>query len=123
MHESREWPRFLPRPGKKITIAIGDTIDGEKVFGDLRNQWNRLVRAQKDALRMKGEDWELPMGDLTEALKYGQEAMDLRKEVARRVRREVLKVRRDLGYPEEDPKWSLVKTWVQEGGKLEDRVV
>jgi monolysocardiolipin acyltransferase len=62
------------------------------------------------------------MGELTEALKYGQEAVDLRKEVTRRIRMEVLKVRRDLGYPDEDPKASLVETWIQEGGKREGRM-
>jgi monolysocardiolipin acyltransferase len=122
MHESREWPRFLPRPGKKITIAIGEQVDGEKVFGDLRRRWQKLVKMQKDALRKKGENWNMAMGELTEGLKYGQEAVDIRKEVTRRIRMEVLKVRRDLGYPDEDPKASLVETWLEEGGKREGRM-
>lgn len=122
MHESREFPRFLPRPGKKITIAIGQQVDGEKVFGDLRRRWKGLVGRQKEASRKKGGDWNLAMGELTEGLKYGQEAVDLRKEVTRRVRMEVLKVRRDLGFPDEDPKASLVETWIDEGGKREGRM-
>jgi monolysocardiolipin acyltransferase len=122
MHENREFPRSSPRPGKKITIAIGEQVDGEKVFGDLRRKWKRLVNMQKDALRRKGADWNLAMGELTEGLKYGQEAVDLRKEVTRRVRNEVLKVRRDLGFPDEDPKASLVETWIEEGPKREGRM-
>jgi len=124
MHESRQWPRFVPRAGKRIRIAFGETVDGEKIFGDLRERWQRLVRLQKEALIKKGipVDWE--MGELTEGLKYGSEAVALRKEVTNRVRQEVLKVRKNLGYPDEDPKQGLVETWIEEGsndeGKMKD---
>lgn len=124
MHEAREWPRFIPRAGKNIKIAFGEKIDGEKVFGELRKRWKRLVKMQKDALSRKGETMALEMGELTEGLKYGSEAVALRKEVTMRVRQEVLKVRRSLGYPDEDPKEGLVETWIEEGpkktGKMED---
>jgi len=124
MHEAREWPRFIPRAGKNIKIAFGESVDGEKVFGELREKWRRLVKLQKEALMKRGEssDWE--MGELTEGLKYGLEAVELRKEVTNRIRNEVLKVRRSLGYPDEDPKQGLVETWIEEGpkrtGKMED---
>ena len=58
MHEAREWPRFIPRAGEKIKIAFGKGVDGEKVFGELRDKWKGLVK------REKGEKWE--MGDLSE---------------------------------------------------------
>jgi monolysocardiolipin acyltransferase len=122
MHESREFPRFLPRPGKKVTIAFGEEVDGEKVFGDLRKRWKKLVGKQKDALRKKGENWDLVMGELTEGLKYGDEAVALRKEVTKRMRMEVLKVRKSLGYPDEDPKEGLVETWIEEGSKREGQM-
>jgi monolysocardiolipin acyltransferase len=84
-----------------------------------------LVKQQQDALIKTGEpvDWE--MGELTEGLKYGKEAVALRMEVANRVRDEVLKVRKSLGYPDEDPKQGLVETWIEEGtskekGKMKD---
>jgi len=117
MHESREFPRFVPRAGKNIKIAFGEKVDGEKVFGELREKWKRLVKMQKDALRKKGWDGEWEMGELTEGLKYGSEAVALRREVTMRVRMEVLKVRRSLGYPDEDPKQGLVETWIEEGNK------
>lgn len=117
MHESREWPRFIPRAGKKITVAFGDALDGEKIFGDLRAKWQNLVQMQKQALRRKGEEWQPSMGELTDGLKYGSEAVALRKEVTMRIRMEVLKVRRSLGYPDEDPKSGLVETWIEEGNK------
>jgi monolysocardiolipin acyltransferase len=115
MHESRTFPRFIPRVGKNVRIAFGESIDGEKIFGDLRLQWQRLVRLQKEALIKKGLDAHMEMGELTEGLKYAPEAVALRKEVTRRVRMEVLKVRKSLGYPDEDPKQGLVETWIEEG--------
>lgn len=122
MHESREWPRFIPRAGKKIRIAFGEKVDGESIFGDLRERWQRLVRLQKEALLKKGLDAEFSMGELTEGLKYGSEAVALRKEVTNRIRQEVLKVRRSLGYPDEDPKQGLVETWIEEGPKTEGQM-
>jgi monolysocardiolipin acyltransferase len=125
MHESRSWPRFIPRAGKNIRIAFGEKVDGEEIFGDLRARWKRLVKLQKDSLIKKGEsvDWE--MGELTESLKYGKEAVALRMEVSDRVRQQVLKLRESLGYPDEDPKQGLVETWIEEGpskekGKMKD---
>ena len=127
MHEAREFPRFIPRAGKNIKIAFGEKVDGEKVFGELRERWKKLVRLQKEALVKKGlvgEGWEMQMGELTEGLKFGKEAVDLRKEVTMRIRAEVMKVRKSLGYPDEDPKQGLVETWIEEGpkktGKMED---
>lgn len=124
MHEAREWPRFIPRAGKNIKIAFGECVDGEKVFGELRERWRRLVKLQKDALMKKGESTDWEMGELTDGLKYGTEAVELRKEVTMRVRNEVLKLRRSLGYPDEDSKQGLVETWIEEGlketGKMAD---
>lgn len=125
MHESREFPRFVPRAGKNVRIAFGEAVDGEKVFGELRQRWQNLVRLQKQALVKKGDvehDWELPMGELTDGLKYGTEAVALRKEVTLKIRQEVLKVRKSLGYPDEDPKNGLVETWIEEGGKKAGRM-
>lgn len=115
MHESRRFPRFLPRAGKNVRIAFGESIDGERIFGDLRARWQKLVQLQKEALKRKGLDDHMEMGELTEGLKYYKEAVALREEVTTRVRQEVLKVRRSLGYPDEDPKNGLVQTWIAEG--------
>lgn len=119
MHESREFPRFLPRTGKTVKIAFGDSIDGEQIFGDLRRKWKGLVELQREALARRGMVWEEGMGELTEGLKYNSEVVELRKEVTRRIRLEVLKVRKGMGYPDEDPKAGLVETWAEEGPKRE----
>ncbi|XDG01095.1 hypothetical protein ABKA04_000710 [Annulohypoxylon sp. FPYF3050] len=113
MPEDRGFPRFLPRFPNKFRVAFGEMLDAEKTFGDLRARWRDLVRKDRD----KGSG-ELPLGELTDELKYGKEAVDLRIEVARRVRREVLKVRRSLGYPDDDePGFELAETWAREPSK------
>lgn len=122
MHESRKWPRFVPRGGNDIKVAFGEEVDGEAVFGELRAKWKALVELQKEALVRKGKNPELAMGDLTEGLKYNEEVVALRAEVTKRVRQEVLKVRRNLGYPDEDPKEGLVETWIEEGGKIKGKM-
>lgn len=54
----------------------------------------------------------LPGELLTDELRYGKEAEEIRIEVALRMRAEILKVRKALGgYPEPDPKFALAETW------------
>lgn len=56
----------------------------------------------------------LRIGELTEELKYSKEAEAIRSEVALRMRKEVLKLRKGLGYPDEDPKLGLAETWAKD---------
>ncbi|MCJ1252954.1 hypothetical protein MMC24_000760 [Lignoscripta atroalba] len=120
-HEAREWPRWVPRVGKDVGIWFGDNVGGEVdgVFTELRRKWRKLVEEDKARLG-KSPD----LGLLSEELKYGKEATELRIECTRRIRREVLKVRRLRGLPDEDPKEGLVETWREEGrqreGKMDD---
>lgn len=113
MHESRQWPRFLPRGRKDITVVFGRLIDSEQVFGDLRAAWQVLQRRSQKRLMEQGQA-ELGMGILSEDLMYGDEAVRLREECTLRLREEVLKVRKVSGLPEEDPKCSRVETWREE---------
>ncbi|EKG10868.1 Tafazzin [Macrophomina phaseolina MS6] len=117
MHESRKFPRFLPRLGKTVNVTFGEKVDVDKVFGDLREKWKRLKEKEEGSERLE-------VGVLSDGLKYGKDAVELRKECAMRVREEVLKVRRGRGWPDEDPKAGLVETWALEGpkkeGKMED---
>lgn len=115
MHETREFPRFLPRPFKKVTATFGDKLDAEAVFGDLRDRWQQLraEEEQRGAL--------LEVGVLNDALKYSEEAVNIRKECTRRMRAAILDLRRLRGYPDEDPKGSLAETWKQEGPGREGR--
>ncbi|KAF4314637.1 Lysophosphatidylcholine acyltransferase [Botryosphaeria dothidea] len=115
MHEAREFPRFLPRPGKAVSVTFGDKVDVEKIFGDLREKWTKLKEKEEGSEKLE-------VGMLNEGLKYGKEAVNLRKECTMRVREEVLKVRRNRGWPDEDPKAGLVETWALEGPKQEGKM-
>ncbi len=116
MHESRQWPRFVPRAGNDISVTFGDKVDTESIFGDLRQKWRRLRDKDAEAAGV------MEVGDLSERLMHGKEAVELRRECTKRVRGEVLKVRRSRGLPDEDPKQGLVETWRKEGGKREGRM-
>ncbi|GFF90657.1 lysophosphatidylcholine acyltransferase [Aspergillus udagawae] len=121
MHESRGFPRFLPRVGKEISITFGKKVDSEAVFGDMRRRW-REIKAKAESA--SPESRNLPLGVLSEELLHGEEAVELRKEVTRKVRDLVLEVRRTRGLSDEDPKHGLAETWIQEGpqreGKMKD---
>jgi monolysocardiolipin acyltransferase len=118
MHETREWPRFIPRPFRNIRVSFGERLNAEEVFGDLRQRWKQMRAREEKA------GGEMALGVLSDTLKYSEEAVSLRKECTRRVRQAVLDVRRQRGYPEDDPKNSLAETWLREGpqrdGKKED---
>ena len=119
MHESREWPRFVPRVAKRCGIWFGENVGGEgsTVFNELRRKWRDLV----EELNRSGAKG-LEMGALTEELKYGREAVELREECTRQVRKAVLRVRQLRGLPDEDPKEGLVETWIEEGSKREGKM-
>ncbi|GAM90317.1 hypothetical protein ANO11243_083600 [Dothideomycetidae sp. 11243] len=122
MHESREFPRFLPRAGKSVSITFGDKVDTEQTFGDLRERWRELKeRVRKGNARPNARDDELGV-IVEDELRTGAEAVKLREECTLRVRQEVLKLRISRGLSEEDPKASLVETWRQEGVKQEGKM-
>ncbi|KAI4670136.1 uncharacterized protein J4E79_000417 [Alternaria viburni] len=109
MHETRTFPRFIPRPFQNVRVTFGEKLDAEEVFGDLRARWKQM-RANEES---KGG--KLQVGVLNDALKYSDEAVSIRKECTRRIRQAVLDVRRQRGYPEDDPKNGLAETWLREG--------
>ncbi|KPI39316.1 Lysophosphatidylcholine acyltransferase [Cyphellophora attinorum] len=47
MHESREFPRFIPRAFKRISVTFGAKVDTDARFGDLRARWEGLERRSK----------------------------------------------------------------------------
>ncbi|KIW62910.1 hypothetical protein PV04_09798 [Phialophora macrospora] len=118
MHESRTFPRFIPRVGNKISVAFGKELDVEAVFGDLRKRWRDLADEQAREAGLSRWD-ESTLGLVPENLANHPEAVELRKECTKRVRDAVLEVRRSRGLPDEDPKNGVVETWVREGPKRE----
>jgi len=122
MHESREFPKPIPRPGKDASVTFGDRVDVEKVFGDLRKRWKDL----RQKVVTKGGDRNGDPDELgilrDDELRTGREAARLREECTLRVRAEVLKLRTGAGMSTEDPKASLVETWRREGEELEGKM-
>lgn len=114
MPANREYPKFIPRAGKNLAVTFGEKVDTEKVFGDLRTKWSKL--------KAKAGVGKSPLGELNEELMHGTEAVELRKECTRRVRAEVIKVRKSRGFSNEDPKEGLVETWRREGPRREGQM-
>ncbi|EOA83178.1 uncharacterized protein SETTUDRAFT_164626 [Exserohilum turcica Et28A] len=115
MHETRTFPRFIPRPFQNVRVTFGEKLNTEEVFGDLRARWKQLQAREA----RKGE--RLAVGVLNDTLQHSDEAVSIRKECTRRMRQAVLDVRRQRGYPEDDPKNSLAETWLREGPRREGR--
>ena len=108
--------------GKRVGIWFGDNVGGPdsatNVFYELRLRWQRLV--QNDRIQRQADALIEEVGVLSDALKYGKEAEELRKECTMQVRKQVLKVRRLRGLPDEDPKLGLVETWVGDAEEGEE---
>lgn len=124
MNEKREWPRFLPRPGKEVSVSFGEVVEREKVWEPFRERWRELkARSRRKRLAILPTGAELPaeeMGVIEDPeLKFSPEAEQLRIEVTLAVRNEVLKVRRARGLADEDPKRGLAETFKREGPKRE----
>jgi monolysocardiolipin acyltransferase len=123
MHESRTFPRFIPRVGKRIAVTFGQELDVEAEFGDLRKRWRELVQQDAKLRGIESEaEAEMTLGIVSKTLRDNPEAMELRMECTRRIRKAVLDVRRSRGYPDEDPKAGLVETWLREGPKREGKM-
>ena len=91
--------------------------EGDTIFHELRRKWQELARKSE-----KYDKDPQELGILNDELKYGEEAVALREECAKQVRRAVLQVRRMRGLQDEDPKEGLVETWREEGGMVEGRM-
>ncbi|KLU87428.1 hypothetical protein MAPG_06428, partial [Magnaporthiopsis poae ATCC 64411] len=124
-------------------VVFGEPLDAEVAFGDLRRRWRELVaaasyssstssprRSLQDGEKNAGSGTVARPGAATVDLEHGEEARAIRIEVARRLRDEVLKLRRSLGYPDEDPKFGLAETWAREPGvgytyksKVDDSII
>ena len=117
MHETRGFPRSVPRPFQRISVTFGERLDVDRTFGDLRDRWRRLKA--DDEKRAGGP--RLDMGVLTDRLQHADEAVALRKECIQRVRGAVLELRKQRGLADEDPKAGLAETYRVEGGRGEGR--
>lgn len=103
--------------GKRLSVTFGERVR-EEVWEGFRDRWRRL--REREGKKCSGE-----LGVLgSEGLRTGKEAAKLRMEVMLAVREELLKLRRERGWPDEDPKAGAVETYRVEGlkgkGRMED---
>lgn len=126
MDDKRPWPRPMPRPGKDISVSFGDLVDTEQVFEPFRRKWHDLKnKAKQKKLEHSSKEVQSTasaekeeLGVLNDDdLKYSREAEQLRIDVTLAVRNEVLKVRKTLGLPDEDPKRGFAETFAAEGSR------
>lgn len=115
MHESREFPRFLPRIGKNVKVVFGEPVDAE-MWKDVRGAWEKLCEVHGYGKDGVGDSENMP-----QEMKTGDVAVGLRIETTARVRDEVVKLRRKLGWPEEEPTARLVETYKEPGMTKEGR--
>lgn len=108
MHESRGWPRFIPRIfGKPIFVAFGEPVS-ENVWDRFRERWKQMKAKELEnpsdpAFRnsLQGSS-DNATEFLNNQLRYGDEAKELRMEVALVMREEVLKLRRARGWSDDE---------------------
>ena len=98
-------------------MTFGERVR-EEVWEGFRERWRRLRERE-------GENGSGDLGVLgSERLKTGEEAVRLRMEVTLAVREELLRLRRERGWPDEDPKAGSVESYREEGlkrkGRMED---
>lgn len=101
-------PRNL---GSSVKVTIGSEMSDDIIM-KYRAEWQELVEKFKDP---NNPD------ELTERLKYGPEAEDLRSRLAAELRSQVADIRHnECGFPEEDPRFKSPAWWKQfnlTGGK------
>lgn len=93
--------RMLPSNiGSEIHLHISKPID-DAIIHTYRQEWLKLVKKYgKDGV------------DLTEELKYGKKAQDLRSRLANELRQHVAKIRHEqVGFPQEDKRFSEPTWW------------
>lgn len=110
----RRWDELVSRERERLARQQqqqqGKLITG--VSGSSRTSGTVTSSGGGDGALVKQTEVML-VGELaTDELKYGKEAQEIRIEVARRMRAEILKVRESLGgYPEPNPAFALAETW------------
>lgn len=95
--------RFLPRNFRHdINVIFGEPIN-DQIIDNFRAEWRKLVN--------KYYNPERPF-DLSEKLKYGEEAQELRSRVAATLREAVTDIRHNLAkFPLEDERFKDPKFW------------
>lgn len=99
MHESRSFPRFLPRLGKHVSCTYGQPID-EALIQPFVSKWRLLL-----AEAYKANDGAIPASTVgvPDLLLDSEEAQAIRRDLTKVVRDAVVDLRLKAGYPAEHP--------------------
>ncbi|EJS41281.1 taz1p [Saccharomyces arboricola H-6] len=95
--------QILPRNfGSKINVTIGDPLD-DNLIDRYREEWRQLVEKYYDPKNPS---------DLSDELKYGKEAQNLRSRLAAELRSNVAEIRNEVRkLPREDPRFKSPSWW------------
>lgn len=99
MHESRTFPRFLPRLGKHVKCTYGSPID-EELIQPYVDRWHDLC-AQADQ-KIDSRITNVPT-ESNQDLLDGEVAQEIRRELTKVIRDAVVELRAQAGYPPEHP--------------------
>lgn len=92
-------PRNL---GTSVKVTIGNEVNDEIIM-KYRAEWQALVEKYRDPCNPD---------EMTDKLKYGPEAQDLRSRLAAELRAQVAGIRHnECGFPEEDPRFKSPAWW------------
>lgn len=96
------WRDLFKSFGSEINVTMGDPLD-DKLIDEFRAEWNALCE--------KYTDKDKP-NDLSDELKYGKEAQELRSRLAAVLREHVANIRHEKrSLPEEDPRFKSPSWW------------
>ncbi|EDO16261.1 hypothetical protein Kpol_505p38 [Vanderwaltozyma polyspora DSM 70294] len=100
---AESYSRFLPNNiGADIKVTVGKPID-DKVIEEYRQEWNTLVEKYTDPRNPT---------DLSDELKYGKDAQELRSKVANMLREHVANIRHEkCNFPKEDERFKSPTWW------------
>ncbi|CAI4859332.1 CCQ_1a_G0056210.mRNA.1.CDS.1 [Saccharomyces cerevisiae] len=95
--------QILPRNfGSEINVTIGDPLNDD-LIDRYRKEWTHLVEKYYDPKNPN---------DLSDELKYGKEAQDLRSRLAAELRAHVAEIRNEVRkLPREDPRFKSPSWW------------
>lgn len=106
MHESRTFPRFLPRIGKQVRCTYGAPIDEAKVQPHI-DAWNALrktsLEGQGHGKNKCSHDDDDDAAAAADAWLDGAEAQKIRRDLTKVIRDAVAALRIEAGYPAEHP--------------------
>lgn len=113
--DKHEGYKLLKQIGTTVHFGYGKVVD-ENILEEFRAKWRALVEKEQQLQQKEPKDALVPLTDLTENLKYGPEAQQLRSDLAKYLYNTVGAVREDMGFPPQNPEFAEPEFWKPTGG-------